>query len=145
MVQDARSLKIRRVKITELHADPANARTHGERNLRAIEDSLKSFGQVEPLVVQKSTGKVIGGNGRLEVMRRAGIEECDVVEVDVDDAKATALGIALNRTAELAVDLIDEVVEGRPPRRVHGENPVPGYGSSVNGALCTPACLAPAG
>ncbi len=109
MVQDARSLKIRRVKITELHADPANARTHGERNLNAIEDSLKSFGQVEPLVVQKSTGKVIGGNGRLEVMRRAGIEECDVVEVDVDDAKATALGIALNRTAELA-EWDDEVL-----------------------------------
>jgi DNA modification methylase len=93
---------IRTAKLTELHADPSNARSHDERNLNAIADSLKAFGQVEPLVVQKSTGKVIGGNGRLEVMRRQGITDCDIVEVDVSDTQAVALGIALNRTSELA-------------------------------------------
>ena len=35
-------------------------------------------------------------------MRKLGWVECDVVEVDVDDLEATALGIALNRTGELA-------------------------------------------
>jgi DNA modification methylase len=93
---------VRTAKLSELHADPANARSHDEKNLNAISDSLKAFGQVEPLVVQKSTGKVIGGNGRLEVLRRSGATEVEIVEVDIDDAKATALGIALNRTAELA-------------------------------------------
>src|SRR5262249_22606870 len=72
------------------------------RNLAAIGDSLRTFGQVEPLVVQKSTGRVIGGNGRLEVLRKNGAAECDIVEVDVNDTQAAALGIALNRTAELA-------------------------------------------
>lgn len=95
-------MNVRTVKLSELHADPANARKHDDRNLNAISDSLKSFGQVEPLVVQKSSGKVIGGNGRLEVLRRSGATECAVVEVDVDDTKAAALAIALNRTAELA-------------------------------------------
>ncbi len=94
-------LALRRARLSELHADPANARTHDEKNLSAIADSLRAFGQVEPLVVQKSTGKVIGGNGRLEVLRRAGETEVDIVEVDVSDAQATALGIALNRTSEL--------------------------------------------
>ncbi len=95
-------MNVRTVPLSELHADPANARKHDDRNLNAISDSLKSFGQVEPLVVQKSSGKVIGGNGRLEVLRRSGVTECAVVEVDVDDTKAAALAIALNRTAELA-------------------------------------------
>lgn len=95
------SLTIVRKNLDELHMDPANARIHGERNLQAISDSIASFGQVEPLVVQKSTGKVIGGNGRLEVMRRNGIKEADVVEIDIDNTKATALGIALNRSASL--------------------------------------------
>lgn len=95
-------MQIRRARLSELHADPANARAHDDRNLDAIADSLRAFGQVEPLVVQKSSGKVIGGNGRMEVMRRQGITECDIVEVDVDDARAAALGIALNRTGELA-------------------------------------------
>ena len=95
-------MNLRRARLAELHPDPANARKHDGRNLDAISASLKQFGQVEPLVVQKSTGKVIGGNGRLEVLRRAGETECDIVEVDVDDVQAAALGIALNRTSELA-------------------------------------------
>lgn len=96
------ALQIERVPIADLHNDPANARKHGERNLDAIGDSLRSFGQVEPLVVQRGTGRVIGGNGRLAVMRKEGITVADVVYVDVDDHTATRLGIALNRTAELA-------------------------------------------
>ncbi len=95
-------LTIRRVALDSLHLDPANARAHGESNLDAIEASLKRFGQAEPLVVHKETGRVIGGNGRLVAMRKLGWSECDVVEVGVDPIEATALGIALNRTAELA-------------------------------------------
>ena len=95
-------LAIRRVPLAQLHVDPANARVHGERNLDSIRASLSRFGQAEPLVVQQSTGRVIGGNGRLEAMRSLGWSECDVVELDVDEVKATALGIALNRTGELA-------------------------------------------
>ena len=93
---------VRRVPVSSLKLDPQNARKHGDKNLGAIGESLRAFGQVEPLVVQKGTGKVIGGNGRLEVMRAAGETECDIVEVDVSDDRATALGIALNRTGELA-------------------------------------------
>jgi len=95
-------LKIRRVPLEDLHLDPANARAHGDRNLAAIVASLQRFGQAEPLVVHKQTGRVIGGNGRLVAMRKLGWSECDVVEAGVDPIEATALGIALNRTAELA-------------------------------------------
>ncbi len=96
------TLTIRRVALSALHADPANARSHDDRNLAAIAASLKQFGQAEPLVVQRSTGKVIGGNGRMTAMKALGWTECDVVELDLDDTQATALGIALNRTGELA-------------------------------------------
>ncbi len=96
------TLTIRRVAISSLHPDPANARTHGEENLQAIEASLRRFGQAEPLVVHKRTGRVIGGNGRLVAMKKLGWSECDVVELDVDGLTATALSLALNRTSELA-------------------------------------------
>lgn len=95
-------LAIDRVPLSSLVLDPANARSHPDRNLDAIGDSLRSFGQVEPLVVQRGTGRVIGGNGRLAVMRREGQTHADVVYLDIDDHAATRLGIALNRTAELA-------------------------------------------
>lgn len=96
------TLSIRRVPLADLHADPANARLHGDKNLAAIRDSLARFGQAEPLVVQKSTGRVIGGNGRLSVMRSLGWTDVDVVELDLDDTQAASLGISLNRTGELA-------------------------------------------
>ena len=96
------TLAIRRVPISSLHADPANARAHGERNLEAIRASLSRFGQAEPLVVQRSSGRVVGGNGRLVAMKAMGWTEVEVVELDLDDVQATALGIALNRTGELA-------------------------------------------
>lgn len=99
-MSETRPLKTRRVKLDALHVDPSNVNTHPERNLEQIRGSLRQFGQVEPLVVQKSTGKVIGGNGRLEVMKALGWTECDVVELGLSNTEATALGIALNRTAE---------------------------------------------
>jgi ParB-like chromosome segregation protein Spo0J len=95
-------LEIERVPISALTLDPANARLHGAPNLEAIKGSLARFGQAEPLVVQRSTGRVIGGNGRLVAMKELGWTECDVVRLDVDELNATALGIALNRTADLA-------------------------------------------
>ncbi|MBI3844523.1 MAG: DNA modification methylase [Planctomycetes bacterium] len=94
-------MNIRRVRLDEIHNDPANARLHDTRNVEAITASLKTFGQCEPLVVQRGTGKVIAGNGRLTAMRALGWTECDVVDVEFDDLKSCALAIAMNRTSEL--------------------------------------------
>jgi DNA modification methylase len=53
-------------------------------------------------VVQRSTRTILGGNGRFRVMQQLGWIEADIVLVDLDDAQAAALSIALNRTAALA-------------------------------------------
>lgn len=67
--------------------------------------------------------------------------------------QAEGLGIALARAttpnaqprfAQLALDLLDEKREGRSAVRVVGPQPVPGYGSSVNGRFCTADCEASA-
>ena len=103
----------RRVSIDDVIEDPANARKHGDVNLKSIETSLRLYGQVEPLVVQRSTMKVIGGNGRLKVMRKLGWTEVDIADTEIDNAGAAALGIVLNRTAELAEwnnDILDSVL-----------------------------------
>jgi protoporphyrin/coproporphyrin ferrochelatase len=63
--------------------------------------------------------------------------------------QAEAAGIAFARAAtpnadprfaRLVMDLVDEVRDGREPVRVPAPNPVPLYGFSVNGAVCTSAC-----
>ncbi len=118
-----KNLEIITAKVSELIEDPANARRHTLRNMQAIEASLKRFGQVEPLVVQKSTQQVIGGNGRLTAMKELGWEECQVVEIDVDSMEATAIAIALNRTSELAewdIGTLAPLLEKLPTEAVVG-------------------------
>jgi ferrochelatase len=66
---------------------------------------------------------------------------------------ADTLGIALARAstpnaqrrfARLVLSLLDELREGAEPLRVSAAQPVPGYGSSINGQFCTPECVASA-
>ena len=109
------NVNVRRVPIADLHNDPANVRSHDNRNIEAIAGSLTRFGQQKPIVVDP-TGVVIAGNGTLEAARsrlRArgctveaarslGWESIVVVESDLSGAERTAYAIADNRTAELA-------------------------------------------
>jgi len=95
-------LNLTTVPLAELRPDPANPRTHDKRNLAAIAASLRDHGQVEPLLVQKATMMVIGGNGRAEAMRSLGWTAARVALLDVSDTEARKLSIALNRTGELA-------------------------------------------
>jgi ParB-like chromosome segregation protein Spo0J len=95
-------LKVVRRKLARLKLDPENARLHDERNLAAIKSSLSRFGQVEPIVVQKKTNRVIGGNGRVVVLREMGEVEVDVVELDIGDQRAKELSLLLNRSADLS-------------------------------------------
>jgi DNA modification methylase len=94
-------MKTERIALGELTLDPANARKHEARNIAAIMDSLKAFGQQKPIVVDRR-GVVIAGNGTLEAAKRLGWDEIAIVRTDLDPTQATAYGIADNRTAELA-------------------------------------------
>lgn len=94
-------LKIRRVNIDDIHQDPENVRLHPEENLDAIRRSLERFGQAQPIVIDKRTGVIIGGNGLHQAMKSLGWTECDVVEYEAKtDAEKRALAIALNRVGE---------------------------------------------
>lgn len=90
-----------RVKVSDLLKDPKNAKTHSEKNLKAIEDSFAAWGQVEPLVVQQSTMRLIAGHGRLDRLKKTKVDEVDVVLLDVTDAEAREMSLTLNRTPEL--------------------------------------------
>lgn len=98
----AEPLRALAVPIGSLNLDPANARTHDERNLGAIRGSLARFGQRLPVVVQREGMVVRAGNGRLLVARELGWSHIAAVVVDESTVEATAFAIADNRSAELA-------------------------------------------
>jgi hypothetical protein len=107
----AEPLRALAVAVADLRSDPANARLHPDRNLAAIEASLRTYGQRKPLVVRREGMVVEAGNGTLEAARRLGWTHVAAVLVDDDPITATGYSIADNRTAELAA--WDEEALGR--------------------------------
>lgn len=95
-------MKIERARLADLVPDQRNARKHSSRNIDEVMRSLKEFGQHAPLVVQRSSGRVLVGNARLEAMQRLGWSECAVMYVDDDDVKAVKRALADNKTGDLS-------------------------------------------
>lgn len=87
--------------VADLRVDPKNVRKHPERNIAAIVASIQDHGQVEPILIQTKTHRVIAGHGRLEALLRLGHKTAQVVELACDAKTAKILGIRLNKTAEL--------------------------------------------
>jgi ParB-like chromosome segregation protein Spo0J len=94
-------MDILRLPISDLHADPANARRHPQRNLDALMASLMRFGQQKPVVID-ANNVVRAGNGTLAAAKALGWEEINAVRSDLPAADLSAYAIADNRTAELA-------------------------------------------
>lgn len=87
--------------VATLTLDPKNARSHPERNLDSIKESLTRFGQQKPIVVAPD-GTVLAGNGTLAAATALGWSEIAVVVTDLSGPDARGYALADNRTAELA-------------------------------------------
>jgi hypothetical protein len=94
-------MQVKTYALKDLNPDPANVRTHSEKNLRAIKGSLKRFGQQKPIVIDKD-GVIIAGNGTYEAAKALGWDSLEVVATGLDKTLAQAFAIADNRTGELA-------------------------------------------
>jgi ParB-like chromosome segregation protein Spo0J len=87
------------VEVGRLKLHPKNAR---RGDVDAIAASLERFGQVKPLIVQRSTGYVVAGNHTLQAAQKLGWSEVSILVKDLSDEEATAYLIADNRTADKA-------------------------------------------
>jgi ParB-like chromosome segregation protein Spo0J len=78
---------------------------------KELESSMKQFGYVVPIIVNKCTNRIIAGHFRLAVLKENGVKEVDVVEVDLSPAKEKGLNIALNSIkGDWDIDKLQKVV-----------------------------------
>jgi len=94
-------MQVEDIKIGDLKFDGENARKHSKRNLKAIVDSLKRFGQQKPIVIN-SENTVKAGNGTLIGAQELGWKTIACVRSELSGQELSAFAIADNRTAELA-------------------------------------------
>ncbi|MFJ2774647.1 DNA modification methylase [Streptomyces sp. NPDC087300] len=90
-------LKPMAVPMASLTRWPGNPKQH---DLDFIAYMLTTYGQWRPAVVQRSTGRVLVGNGMHEAAERMGATELAVEYLDVDDTEAKRVLLADNRAGE---------------------------------------------
>ena len=93
---------IETVALECLKPNPRNARTHSKRQLKLIADSVKTFGFVNPILIDKD-GMIIAGHGRLTAARRLCMTEVPALRIEhLSDDEIRAYVLADNQLATLA-------------------------------------------
>lgn len=109
-VQHVRSVE--QVEISTLQPYDQNPRIG---DISVIADSLKVNGQFKPIVVQRSSHKILAGNHTFMAARKLGWDEIAVVWVDVDDDEARRIVLADNRTSDFGgydEDILASLLDG---------------------------------
>lgn len=113
-------METRVIKLADIKPAPYNPRvqlTEKDQEYKALDASIAESGLVLPLIVNARDNCLIGGHQRLSVLLAAGETETNAVVVDLDEAQAKALCIALNKLdgewdygqlAEIIQELIQE-------------------------------------
>ena len=93
-------MQIEKKQVTDLLPTEYNPRKElkpGDSEYEKLKRSLEQFGYVEPVIWNKTTGRVVGGHQRLRVMKDMGLTEVECVVVELPEDKEKALNIALNK------------------------------------------------
>lgn len=91
--------KLELVDITKLVPYVNNARTHSPEQINKLRSSLREFGFINPVIIDRNYG-VIAGHGRILAAKEEGIDEVPCVFADhLTEAQKKAYIIADNRMA----------------------------------------------
>ena len=99
MAQAEHKLVRERRLLTSIHPAEYNPRKElkpGDPEFKNIQRSLKEFGYVDPIIINKD-GTIIGGHQRASVLKSLGYTEADCIVVDLGKQNEKALNIALNK------------------------------------------------
>ena len=88
------------IAINELSAAPRNARRHSRQQLRKLADGIRIYGFLVPIIAERS-GRIIGGHGRWQAAKMAGLTHVPVIFVDhLTAAQIESLALFENRISD---------------------------------------------
>lgn len=96
---ETHQLPLERVSVEQLQPAPYNPRVElkpGMEGYTRLKRSLKEFDLVQPIVWNRQTGHVISGHQRLGILKDEGVQELDVVVLDLSLEREKALNVTLN-------------------------------------------------
>lgn len=93
-------MNVKVMKLKDLRPAPYNPRETlkpGDNEYESLKNSLGKFELVVPLIMNTATGFLVSGHQRLNVLKAAGVEEAEVVLIDVAPDREKLLNVALNK------------------------------------------------
>ncbi len=103
-----RNPESRKMKVADLTPASYNPRKISDGAMKGLTASVERFGLVQPIVWNRRTERVVGGHQRLKVLVAEGIEETDVIVVDLPESEEKALNLALNNPS-IAGEFTDDL------------------------------------
>lgn len=107
------------IPINQLQPAPYNPRKTlkpGMPGYTKLQRSLREFDLVQPIVWNRTTGHIVGGHQRVQILRDEGVAEVECVVVELSLEREKALNVALNNSrvgsdwdAEKLIDLVSEL------------------------------------
>lgn len=108
-------IKIKQRKISELNPAEYNPRQLTDKQYKQLKKSLKTFGCVEPVVINSNPMRkdiIVGGHQRCKVWADLGNDTIPTVEVELDEAAEMELNVRLNKnTGEFDFDMLANYFE----------------------------------
>jgi len=102
VIEQQRTLDVEVLAIGLLKPYARNPRTHSDKQINQIANSIRQFGFTNPVLIDSDLG-VIAGHGRIEAAKLLGIGEVPTIRLDhMTEAQKRAYVIADNRLAENA-------------------------------------------
>ena len=94
-------MELERVAISKIDPAAYNPRVElkpGDIVYEHLKKSIETFGYLQPIIVNRQTGHVVGGHQRLNVLKDLGRTEVEVIFVDLPLEQEKALNLTLNKT-----------------------------------------------
>jgi len=108
-------MKIKERKIAELNPAEYNPRQLTDKQYKQLKKSLKTFGCVEPVVINSNPMRkdvIIGGHQRCKVWADLGNDTIPTVEIELGEAEEMELNVRLNKnTGEFDFDMLANYFE----------------------------------
>lgn len=92
--------KIQKIEIKKLKPYEKNAKIHSEKQIEKLVESIKEFGFISPVLIDRNLN-VVAGHGRIMAAEKAGIEKLPCVFIEgLTESQRKAYILADNRLAE---------------------------------------------
>ena len=102
-------LQVEYVPITEIKPYRRNAKLHPQEQIEQIKNSMKEFGNIDPIGVWHD--EIVEGHGRYEALKQMGVKEIPIIRLDdLTDEQRKAYALAhkkLTMNSDFDVALLD--------------------------------------